>query len=290
MVIGGLQKFSLIDYPHKISAIIFTIGCNFKCPFCHNPELVNPKLYPEKIAEEEVFNFLKNRKEKLDAVVITGGEPTLHKELYQFISKIKSMDFLVKLDTNGTYPNILNRLIKDNLLNYIAMDIKGSLDRYEDIVATKVNLENIKDSINIILNLDKSSKTKDILNKKTDYKSLDAKINIEKKVNISKRFNADIKVNKGKDIDTEVNSNTKTNTNTEIKYEFRTTVLQKFHSDNEIHKIGKLVNGAKLFILQKFYPSKTLNLDFLKEEQFSDDQMLKFKKILENYVQKCLIR
>jgi len=290
MVIGGLQKFSLIDYPHKISAIIFTIGCNFKCPFCHNPELVNPKLYPEKIAEEEVFNFLKNRKEKLDAVVITGGEPTLHKELYQFISKIKSMDFLVKLDTNGTYPNILNRLIKDNLLNYIAMDIKGSLDRYEDVVATKVNLENIKDSINIILNLDKSSKTKDILNEKTDYKSLDAKINIEKKVNISKRFNADIKVNKGKDIDTEVNYNTKTNTNTEIKYEFRTTVLQKFHSDNEIHKIGKLVNGAKLFILQKFYPSKTLNLDFLKEEQFSDDQMLKFKKILENYVQECLIR
>lgn len=106
MIIGGLQKFSLIDYPHKISAIIFTIGCNFRCPFCHNPELVNPKLYPKKIPENNVFEFLESRMEKLDAVVITGGEPTLHKDLYQFISKIKSMDFLVKLDTNGTYPNI----------------------------------------------------------------------------------------------------------------------------------------------------------------------------------------
>jgi len=250
MIIGGLQKFSLIDYPHKISAIIFTIGCNFRCPFCHNPELVNPELYPEKIPENNVFEFLESRREKLDAVVISGGEPTLHKDLYQFISKLKSMGFLIKLDTNGTYPNILNRLIKDNLLNYIAMDIKGSLDRYEEIVTTKVNLENIKDSINIILSLDKSSKTKDILNKKTYYKSPDTKIN----------------------------------------YEFRTTVLPKFHNEDEIHKIGKLVNGAKLFILQKFYPSKTLDLKFLKENQFSDDQMLKFKKILENYVQKCLIR
>lgn len=150
MIIGGLQKFSLIDYPHKISAIIFTIGCNFRCPFCHNPELVNPELYPEKIPENNVFEFLESRREKLDAVVISGGEPTLHKDLYQFISKLKSMGFLIKLDTNGTYPNILNRLIKDNLLNYIAMDIKGSLDRYEEIVTTKVNLENIKDSINII--------------------------------------------------------------------------------------------------------------------------------------------
>lgn len=250
MIIGGLQKFSLIDYPHKISAIIFTIGCNFRCPFCHNPELVNPELYPEKIPENNVFEFLESRREKLDAVVISGGEPTLHKDLYQFISKLKSMGFLIKLDTNGTYPNILNRLIKDNLLNYIAMDIKGSLDRYEEIVTTKVNLENIKDSINIILSLDKSSKTKDILNKKTYYKSPDTKIN----------------------------------------YEFRTTVLPKFHNEDEIHKIGKLVNGAKLFILQKFYPSKTLDLKFLKENQFSDDRMLKFKKILENYVQKCLIR
>jgi len=250
MIIGGLQKFSLIDYPHKISAIIFTIGCNFKCPFCHNPELVNPKLYPEKITEEEVFNFLKNRKEKLDAVVITGGEPTLHKDLYKFISKLKSMGFLIKLDTNGTNPYILKRLISDNLLDYIAMDIKSSLNRYREIVATEVNLENIKESINIILNLDKISKTKDILSKKIDYKSLDTK----------------------------------------IKYEFRTTVLPKYHNEDEIHKIGKLINGAKLFILQKFYPSKTLNSDFLKEKQFSDEQMLKFKKILENYVQECLIR
>jgi len=250
MIIGGLQKFSLIDYPHKISAIIFTIGCNFRCPFCHNPELVNPELYPEKIPENNVFEFLESRREKLDAVVITGGEPTLHKDLHQFISKLKSMGFLIKLDTNGTNPRILNKLINDNLLDYLAIDIKGSLGKYEEIVGTKVNLEKINESIKIILNLNKCNKTKDALNKEIDYKSIDTKIN----------------------------------------YEFRTTVLPKFHNEDEIHKIGKLVNGAKLFILQKFYPSKTLNLKFLKENQFSDDQMLKFKKILENYVQKCLIR
>jgi pyruvate formate lyase activating enzyme len=290
MIIGGLQKFSLIDYPHKISAIIFTIGCNFRCPFCHNPELVNPKLYPEKIPEKDVLEFLESRRGKLDAVVITGGEPSLHKDLYQFISKIKYMGFLVKLDTNGTNPNILNRLIKDNLLNYIAMDIKGSLDRYEEIVGTKVDLGKIKKSINIILNLNKSSKARDDLNKITNYKFFDTKINIEEKVNISKRSNAEIKVNIGKDINTEVNSNTKANTDPKIKYEFRTTVLPKYHNEDEIHKIGKLVDGAKLFILQKFRPKKTLDLEFLKESQFSNNQMLKFKKILENYVQECLIR
>lgn len=250
MIIGGLQKFSLIDYPHKISAIIFTTGCNFRCPFCHNPELVNPELYPEKIPENNVFEFLESRRERLDAVVITGGEPTLHKDLYQFIAKLKSMGFLIKLDTNGTNPYTLKRLIGDNLLDYIAMDIKSSLSRYREIVGTKVNLEKINESIKIILNLNKCNKIKDVLNIKTDYKSID----------------------------------------TRIKYEFRTTVLPKFHNDDEIHKIGKLVDGARLFVLQKFYPSKTLNLEFLKESQFSDDKMLKFKKILENYVQKCLIR
>jgi len=231
VIIGGLQKFSLIDYPHKISAIIFTIGCNMRCPYCHNPELVDPKIYAEKIPEKDVFEFLQSRREKLDAVEITGGEPTLHKDLYQFISKIKSMGFLVKLDTNGTNPNILNKLIKDNLLNYIAMDIKGSLDRYEEIIRTKVDLEKIKESIKIILNLQKS-----------------------------------------------------------VGKEFRTTVLPKFHNDEEIHKIGKLIAGVKLFVLQKFTTTKTLDLNFLKEKQFSDDQMLKFKNILENYVQECLIR
>lgn len=268
MVIGGLQKFSLIDYPHKISAIIFTIGCNFRCPFCHNPELVNPKIYPEKIPEKAVFEFLKNRRKKLDAVVITGGEPSLHKDLYQFISKIKSMGFLVKLDTNGTNPHILSKLIKDNLLDYLAMDIKGSLDKYEEIAGIKVNLENIKESVKIILDIDKSQGTRGILNKKTNLEYLN------KKVNANTKVNADIKVN----------------INKKIQYEFRTTVLPKFHDKNEIHKIGKLVAGAKLFILQKFYPTKTLDLEFLKESQFSNNQMLKFKRILENYVQKCLIR
>jgi len=154
MLIGGLQKFSLIDYPGKICAIIFTQGCNFKCGYCHNPELVQADQFISPLPEEEVFSFLKTRKNKLDAVSITGGEPTLQPDLVQFIQQLKKIGFLVKLDSNGTRPEILSKLIKENLLDYIAMDIKGPLDKYEEIVGAKLNLKNIQQSIKMIMNSD----------------------------------------------------------------------------------------------------------------------------------------
>jgi len=166
MIIGGLQKFSLLDYPDKISAIIFTQGCNFRCHFCHNPMLVlthevgkikNISLKDkgkEKgqalISEAGLFHFLKKRQGKLEAVVITGGEPTMHKDLPIFIKKIKELGFLIKLDTNGTAPEILEELIKKKLLDYIAMDIKAGEDKYEKIVNSKVNFNKIKKSVKII--------------------------------------------------------------------------------------------------------------------------------------------
>lgn len=129
MLIAGLQKISLIDYPNKAAAVVFTGGCNFNCFYCHNRELINKSKIPQEmiIQEEDIFNFLKKRINKLDAVSITGGEPTMHRDLPDFIRKIKEIGFLVKLDSNGTNPGMLRKLIKENLVDYLAMDIKAPL-------------------------------------------------------------------------------------------------------------------------------------------------------------------
>lgn len=150
MKIGALQRFSLNEYPGKISAIVFTQGCNFRCPYCHNPELVKPELFQNAVPVKEIFSFLNKRKNKLNAVSITGGEPTLHKDLPDFISQIKSMGFLVKLDTNGTNPQMLMHLIQHKLVDYIAMDIKAPLEKYDCVTKVKVDIESISRSIDII--------------------------------------------------------------------------------------------------------------------------------------------
>lgn len=149
MKIKGLQKQTVLDYPGKIACTVFTFGCNFKCSYCHNPELVIDDGRPE-IKQEKILEFLKNRKEFLDGVCITGGEPTLNKELSEFISKIKKLGFLVKLDTNGTNPKMLEELIEKKLIDYVAMDIKAPLEFYEKITKSKVNKEDIQKSVNLI--------------------------------------------------------------------------------------------------------------------------------------------
>jgi pyruvate formate lyase activating enzyme len=151
MKIGGLQKVSLIDYPGRISAIIFTQGCNFRCPYCHNPELVDPKLYQPCLPEKDLLEFLNTRRRKLDAVTITGGEPTLQDDLIKFIRKIRSMDFAVKLDSNGSRPDILETLIRNRLLDFIALDIKAPETKYSEVVKAKVSYDAIRDSIKLIL-------------------------------------------------------------------------------------------------------------------------------------------
>ncbi|WP_413854089.1 anaerobic ribonucleoside-triphosphate reductase activating protein [Candidatus Ruminimicrobium bovinum] len=152
MKIGGLQKFSFIDFPNKTSAIVFTQGCNFRCSYCHNPELVYPNMYRESIQEEQVFAFLESRKNQLDAVVITGGEPTLQPDLINFIKKVKSMGFLGKLDTNGSNPQILEQIINQKLVDFIAMDIKATFDKYNLVCCVAVDTFSIKQSINLIKN------------------------------------------------------------------------------------------------------------------------------------------
>ena len=154
MLIGGIQRFSLIDYPSKTSCIIFTQGCNFRCHFCHNPELIEMDASGDRIMQKPFFDFLKERKGKLDAVVITGGEPTLQRDLTGFIRHIKEIGYLVKIDTNGTNPILIKSLIDQNLIDSIAMDIKAPWHRYSEVAGIEADndlLQAIEDSIEIII-------------------------------------------------------------------------------------------------------------------------------------------
>jgi len=152
MIIGGFQKFSLLDYPDKISSIIFTQGCNFQCSYCHNKELIAKNSLNGLIQPEEILLFLKQRQNKLDAVVITGGEPTIQPDLIEFMQKIKDLGFLIKLDTNGSNPEVIEEVLKLKLVDYIAMDIKAPLEKYLDITNSDVDTKKIEKSISLIMN------------------------------------------------------------------------------------------------------------------------------------------
>lgn len=155
MVISGIQKFSILDFPGKTACIVFTPGCNFRCGFCYNPEFVLPeeikKISDSFIPESAFFNFLDQRKDLLDGVVITGGEPTVIADLPSFMAKIRKKDFLVKLDSNGNKPEVLKDVFKRGLVDYIAMDIKTSLANYQDLAGEGANPKNIEESIELIM-------------------------------------------------------------------------------------------------------------------------------------------
>lgn len=229
MKIGGLQRISLIDYPGMICAIVFLEGCNFRCPYCHNPELVDPCLFRTSVKESDVMEFLETRKGKLDAVSITGGEPTIQANLPAFIRKIRKMGFAVKLDTNGSHPHVIKDLLSENLLDYIAMDVKAPLVKYKEIVNAQVNIDFIRESIKVILKA-------------------------------------------------------------KIPCEFRTTIVQSQLDEDDIRQIAGLISGAKVYILQKFVPTKTLDSKFLKETSWSDERLQDIKMILEKKIPSVVIR
>ncbi|MCK6462357.1 MAG: anaerobic ribonucleoside-triphosphate reductase activating protein [Candidatus Pacebacteria bacterium] len=156
MLIAGVEKLTTLDYPGRLAAIVFTAGCNFRCGYCHNPQMVDPERMKETvkdlIPEEVFFNFLTKRKGMLDGVCITGGEPTLQPDLLEFVLKIKSLGFKVKIDTNGTMPGVLESLLENKAVDYFAMDIKTSLKRYEEVARFKLVKEEINRSKEIIQN------------------------------------------------------------------------------------------------------------------------------------------
>lgn len=155
MLLGGLQKTTLIDFPGRVACTVFTVGCNFRCPFCHNKDLVTKDLFKrsgtQPLKEKDFFAFLEKRKKILDGVCITGGEPSINQDLPQFCQKIKDLGLEVKVDTNGSNPKMLKKLIDKKLVNFIAMDIKTSFDEYQKAVDVGCKIKNIKSSIKLIL-------------------------------------------------------------------------------------------------------------------------------------------
>lgn len=151
MLISGLQKLTLLDYPGRVACTVFTGGCNFRCPFCHNASLVIPERMAHDSSEETVLAFLKKRQGILDGVAVTGGEPLLHKDIDEFLKKVKDLGYQIKLDTNGSFPDRLIELCKAGLVDRVAMDIKNSPELYEKTVGAKVNMADIERSKDFLL-------------------------------------------------------------------------------------------------------------------------------------------
>ena len=151
MFFAGFQKLTLLDYPGKVACILFTNGCNFRCPFCHNASLVRAQDGAD-ISDDEVLEFLKKRQGILEGVCISGGEPLIHNELKDFIREVKKLGYPVKLDTNGSFPKKLRELIGEGLVDYVAMDIKNSFEKYNETTGISADIDSIKESIEILIN------------------------------------------------------------------------------------------------------------------------------------------
>lgn len=152
MKIKGFQKTSLIDYKPYLASVVFVGGCSFRCRYCYNPDLVlNPNAIPD-ISEKEVFDYIESKKEFIDGVCITGGEPCIYPDVAEFCRKLKSKGFLVKMNTNGSRPDVLKKLIDERLIDKVAMDIKSSFDNYDEVAGIPVDKEKITESINLIMN------------------------------------------------------------------------------------------------------------------------------------------
>ena len=148
--IGGVQKVSLVDYPGHVAAALFTVGCNMRCGYCHNPELVLADRYADSIPEEDILLFLESRIGKLDSVVISGGEPTMHEGLPRLAARIKAMGYLVKLDSNGTHPGMVAQMIENGTLDFMAMDIKGPIEKYQAIAAYPIDVVAVQQTIELL--------------------------------------------------------------------------------------------------------------------------------------------
>ncbi|MFC1854725.1 anaerobic ribonucleoside-triphosphate reductase activating protein [Candidatus Dependentiae bacterium] len=224
MKIAGLQPFTLTDYPGKIAAIIFTQGCNFRCPFCHNGALLPPEPQSGKLMPEDAFfEFLEKRRGKLDGVVVSGGEPTLQSDLAEFAAKIKTMGFLVKLDTNGSRPKVLKNLLKKGLVDFVAMDIKAPFEKYGILTGLEDNCCRPQASLGYArqAGLDLGSKT-------------------------SKKIVSAIK------------ESIKNIAASGVEHLFRTTFVDKLMSRKDLEKIKNMVPKSSKWIVQKFEKENAL--------------------------------
>ena len=175
-----------MTFPGEIACIIFTRGCNYTCSYCQNSSLIRYLNEKGRYEEDEILDFLNLRKNKLGGIVISGGEPTIQSGLIEFIKKVKKIGYKVKLDTNGSNPKVLKELLDNKLLDYVAMDIKNDLDHYEDVVKSKVNIKNIKESINLLINSNIEYEFRTTIIK--EYHTLDSIKNILKLIKNSKYY------------------------------------------------------------------------------------------------------
>jgi len=232
MKVAGLQKTTLIDYPGEVACTLFLYGCNFRCGFCHNPELVI-RNFDGGFSEENILKFLKERKGKLDAVCISGGEPLLTLD-FDFVRKIKGLGYKIKIDTNGSFPERLKELIDEGLVDAVAMDIKGSRENYSKIANVNVDIKKIEESIKLISGLD--------------------------------------------------------------NYEFRTTVLEKFHDVENMKSLGEWLNNVcgkkpKKFFLQGFKPQGDLiDSTFSNEKNVSEEYLIELKGCVDEFFEEVGVR
>ncbi len=226
MRINGFAGISLIDFPGRVSSIIYTSPCNFKCPFCHNASLIEKN--DNVIQDFFILSEIKKRKNFIDAVVITGGEPTLQDDLEDFLFKIKDIGLKIKLDTNGYLPEKVRKLVNKNLVDYIAMDIKSSKEKYSKACGVNINLKKILETIKIIMT-------------------------------------------------------------SGIDYNFRTTCVPELVKKEDIGKIGEMIKGAKLYILQQYDNENVYSEEYKKIFPYSEKEIEEFAEIAKKYVEEVRI-
>jgi len=251
MLIGGVQELTTLDFPGRLAAVVFTLGCNFRCGYCHNPQFVDEEqikgMAKGVIPEEVFFKFLEKRYGKLEGVCISGGEPTLQPDILEFARKIKRMGFLVKLDTNGTRAGVLEKMIEEKIVDFFAMDIKTSLPKYRDIISALPDTG---------LRRDCSSKS-----------------GVGENLLINE-------IKKSKEIIQ----------NSGLPYEFRTTAVKGKHTKEIFEEIGEWLKGSEAYFIQNFRNKKTLAEEYKKEEGFSEKELAEFKLLMEKYVKNCGVR
>lgn len=227
MNLYGIQKMTLLDFPGCVSCTIFLGGCDFRCPFCHNFELIDGTMKPT-MTDDDLIKFLESRKGLLEGVAITGGEPLMHKDILKLIKRIRDTGYRVKLDTNGYHPELLENILNSGLVEYVAMDIKNSPEKYALTCGVEtVNLDKIYRSIALL-----------------------------------------------------IGGNT--------DYEFRTTVVNELHEESDFYKIGKVIEGAKRYFLQRFTDRDTVPYGNLTAPSF--EKMYKFAEISRKFVPKTELR
>ena len=263
MKIGGLQKTTLIDFPGKIAATVFLSGCSFSCPWCYSPELVLPEKitkHPE-ISEKYFFDFLESRKGMLDGIVICGGEPTINNDLPEFIKKIKDMGFSVKLDTNGSNPEMLEKLLEGQtfqFVDYIAMDIKAPL-------GLKSQIPNPLDA------------------KRTPRR-------VASQINPNDQ-NSKYKTATGSDIDiNKIKKSIELIKNSGVDYEFRSTIVPGVHSREDVIQMANDIGQAKKYYLQNFRPGKNIDPKFEEIKPYPDEFLAEIVKEISPLFKICKIR